>query len=76
MLPYSSLRVDNVLCIRLCATGKSKRNSHKKKLKLVCRKWMTWKAAERGLGTGYGQSKWASEFLMGEAGRREGSCGP
>ena len=85
MLPYSSLRAANVLstvsCIALCATGKSKRLGFVSSTSTLDSTHFINSAApvsesddlsgsSKGLATGYGQSKWASEFLVREAGRR------
>ncbi|KAI1114257.1 aminoadipate reductase [Nemania sp. NC0429] len=87
MLPYSSLRLSNVLstltCIHLCATGKAKRlafisststldTDHYLHLssKGLVEEADDLEGSRKGLTTGYGQSKWASELLVREAGRR------
>ncbi|KAM4067251.1 AMP-binding enzyme [Hirsutella rhossiliensis] len=68
-------------CIRLCATGKPKRltfvsststldNDHYVQLSREVETGVPetddLEGSRRGLGTGYGQSKWASEFVMGD----------
>ncbi|KAM6521077.1 large subunit of alpha-aminoadipate reductase, variant 2 [Fusarium solani] len=72
-------------CIRLCSTGKPKRlafvsststldNDHYVQLSLDVETGVPeaddLEGSRKGLGTGYGQSKWASEFVIREAGRR------
>jgi L-aminoadipate-semialdehyde dehydrogenase len=85
MLPYSSLRAANVLstlaCIGLCATGKPKRLAFVSSTSTLDSDYYfglgspvleadDLEGSRKGLATGYGQSKWASEFLVREAGRR------
>jgi L-aminoadipate-semialdehyde dehydrogenase len=71
-------------CIRLCATGKPKRlafvsststldNEHYLRLSQegsAVQETDDLEGSRKGLHTGYGQSKWASEFIVREAGRR------
>ena len=72
-------------CIRLCASGKPKRLAFVSSTSTLDSKYYVRLSQElgtavpetddlegsrNGLGTGYGQSKWASEFLVREAGRR------
>ncbi|KAM0431871.1 hypothetical protein ACHAPT_005124 [Fusarium lateritium] len=72
-------------CIRLCATGKPKRlsfvsststldNDHYIQLSRDVETGVPetddLEGSRKGLGTGYGQSKWASEYIVREAGRR------
>lgn len=72
-------------CIRLCSTGKPKRlafvsststldNDHYVQLSRDVETGVPeaddLEGSRKGLGTGYGQSKWASEFVIREAGRR------
>jgi L-aminoadipate-semialdehyde dehydrogenase len=85
MLPYSSLRAANVLstmyCIRLAAAGKPKRlafvsststldSPHYVHLGKAVLETDDLEGSRKGLATGYGQSKWASEYIVREAGRR------
>jgi L-2-aminoadipate reductase len=85
MLPYSSLRDANVLstldCIQLCASGKPKRLAFVSSTSILDYTRMSraetpvpesddLEGSCKGLATGYGQSKWASEFTVREAGRR------
>ena len=85
MLPYSSLRAANVLstlaCIQLCVTEKPKRFTFVSStstldsdyyVELGCSIPETddLEGSSKGLNTGYGQTKWASEFIAREAGRR------
>ena len=72
-------------CIELCANGKPKRlafisstsaldNDHYVELSRTDKNGVQeaddLEGSRKGLGTGYGQSKWASEFVVREAGRR------
>lgn len=72
-------------CIRLCAIGKAKRlafvsststldSPHYISLSqdkgLAISETDDLEGSRKGLGTGYGQSKWASEHIVREAGRR------
>jgi len=71
-------------CIQLCAAGKPKRfafvsstsaldNDHYVELSRTrgsVPESDDLEGSRKGLGTGYGQSKWASEFVIREAGRR------
>lgn len=71
-------------CIQLCATGKAKRlafvsstsaldNDHYVELSQTqgsVPESDDLEGSRKGLGTGYGQSKWASEFIVRAAGRR------
>ncbi|OIW34256.1 aminoadipate reductase [Coniochaeta ligniaria NRRL 30616] len=71
-------------CIQLCATGKAKQfafvsstsaldNDHYVELSRTrgsVPESDDLEGSRKGLGTGYGQSKWASEFIVREAGRR------
>ncbi|KAI1812349.1 hypothetical protein GGS20DRAFT_26378 [Poronia punctata] len=72
-------------CIRLCAAGKPKRLAfisstsavdveHYVKLGRETEAGVSetddLEGSRKGLGTGYGQSKWASEYIVREAGRR------
>ncbi|KAK5626701.1 hypothetical protein RRF57_002416 [Xylaria bambusicola] len=83
MLPYSSMRAANVLstldCIRLCGADRAKRlvfisststlespEYHGVKIS----EKDDLEASSKTLSAGYGQSKWASEYLVRESGRR------
>jgi L-aminoadipate-semialdehyde dehydrogenase len=71
-------------CIGFCATGKPKRiafvsststldNEHYLELSKTDKGVLETddlEGSRKGLGTGYGQSKWASEYIVREAGRR------
>jgi L-2-aminoadipate reductase len=71
-------------CIQLCASGKPKRLAFVSSTSILdCEHYTRMSRAEtpvlesddlegscKGLATGYGQSKWASEFIVREAGRR------
>src|SRR3569833_413209 len=93
MLPYSSLRLANVIstmdCIKLCATGKPKRLAFVSSTSTLDTDYYVKLSQEsiaaggngvletddlegsrKGLATGYGQSKWAGEYIVREAGRR------
>lgn len=77
--------LSTLACIQLCAVGKPKRlafisststldNSHYAEL---CQRGSSLvsesddlEGSRKGLGTGYGQSKWASEYLVREAAKR------
>ena len=77
--------LSTIACIQLCAFGKAKRlafvsststldNEHfirqyqDKRLNVL--ESDDLEGSRKGLGTGYGQSKWASEYLVREAGKR------
>ncbi|GAO13845.1 hypothetical protein UVI_02004360 [Ustilaginoidea virens] len=77
--------MSTLACIRLCAAGKPKRlgfvsststldSAHyvslSRKQGLAVSEGDSLEGSRKGLGTGYGQSKWASEYLVREAGRR------
>ncbi|KAK5449593.1 large subunit of alpha-aminoadipate reductase [Exophiala xenobiotica] len=77
--------LSTMACIRLCTTKKPKRLTFISSTSTLDNEYyiqLTRKAgavvleaddlegARKGLGTGYGQSKWSSEFLVREAGRR------
>jgi L-aminoadipate-semialdehyde dehydrogenase len=77
--------LSTLACINLCATGKSKRlafvsststldNEHYVRLASKAGTSVLetddMEGSRKGLGTGYGQSKWASEYVLREAGRR------
>ncbi len=71
-------------CIQLCASGKPKRLAFVSSTStLDCKHYTQMSSAgnpvlesddlegsRKGLATGYGQSKWASEYIIREAGRR------
>jgi L-aminoadipate-semialdehyde dehydrogenase len=83
--PYSTLKAANVLstleCIRLCATGKSKRLAFISSTSALDTEHFVQQSdsgtpvsesddlasSAQGLGTGYGQTKWVSECLIREA---------
>ena len=77
--------LSTLACIRLCATGKPKRLAFVSSTSTLDNEYYVRLSQEigtavletddlegsrKGLGTGYGQSKWASEFIVREAGRR------
>lgn len=77
--------LSTLACIRLCATGKPKRLAFVSSTSTLDNEYyvqLSSKAgaavletddlegSRKGLSTGYGQSKWASEFVLREAGRR------
>lgn len=77
--------LSTLACIRLCTTKKPKRLTFVSSTSTLDNQYyiqLTRKAGSavleaddleggrKGLGTGYGQSKWASEFVVREAGRR------
>ncbi len=77
--------LSTVACIQLCATGKPKRlafvsststldSAHYVRLSQdvgsAVLETDTLEGSRKGLPTGYGQSKWASEYIVREAGRR------
>lgn len=75
--------LSTLTCIHLCATGKAKRlafvsststldTDHYLQLssRAVVKEADDLEGSRKGLTTGYGQSKWASELLVREAGRR------
>jgi L-aminoadipate-semialdehyde dehydrogenase len=77
--------LSTLACIRLCATGKPKRLAFvsststldseyyvqlSRKVGTAVLESDDLEGSRKGLGTGYGQSKWASEFVVREAGRR------
>jgi L-2-aminoadipate reductase len=86
MLPYSSLRKANVLstmaCIQLCATGRAKRlafvsstatldnDYYATEIGTTVLETDDLEGSRKGLGTGYGQSKWTSEYIVRAAGQR------
>ncbi|KAF2017345.1 large subunit of L-aminoadipate-semialdehyde dehydrogenase [Aaosphaeria arxii CBS 175.79] len=82
VLPYSRLRAPNVLstvtALSLCSAGKAKNfglvsstsvldSDHYVKKGLV-QESDDLEGSRKGLGTGYGQSKWAAEYLTRQAG--------
>jgi len=77
--------LSTLACIRLCATGKPKRLAFVSSTSTLDNEYYFRLSRElgtavletddlegscKGLSTGYGQSKWASEFVVREAGRR------
>ncbi|KND94938.1 L-aminoadipate-semialdehyde dehydrogenase large subunit [Tolypocladium ophioglossoides CBS 100239] len=77
--------LSTLACIEFCATGKPKRlafvsststldTAHFVELSreagAVVLETDSLEGSRKGLGTGYGQSKWASEYMVREAGRR------
>jgi len=85
MLPYASLRAANVLstlaCIQLCATGRPKRLAFVSSTSVLDSEFYSrqitpvlesddLEGSRKGLATGYGQTKWASEYLVRAAGQR------
>ena len=76
--------VSTLNCLALCATGKPKRfafvsstsvldSSHHVTLSergIKINEDDLLEGSSKGLGTGYGQSKWVSEYLVREAGKR------
>lgn len=77
--------LSTMACIGLCSTGKPKRiafvsststldNEHYAALSKTSETGVLetddLEGSRKGLGTGYGQSKWASEYIVREAGRR------
>lgn len=77
--------LSTLTCFRLCVTGKPKRLAFISSTSTLDNDYyveLSRKAgasvletddlegSRKGLGTGYGQSKWASEFIVREAGRR------
>jgi L-2-aminoadipate reductase len=77
--------LSTLACIQLCATGNPKRMAFvsststldneyyvqlSRKVGAAVLETDDLEGSRKGLGTGYGQSKWASEFVVREAGRR------
>lgn len=76
--------LSTMACVDLCVTGKPKRiafvsststldNEHYLQLNSTDKGVVETddlEGSRKGLGTGYGQSKWASEYIVREAGRR------
>ena len=77
--------LSTLACIELCATGKPKRLTFVSSTSMLDSAYYvrlsqdtgtavletdTLEGSRKGLQTGYGQSKWASEFIVREAGRR------
>ena len=77
--------LSTLACIQLCATRKPKRLAFVSSTSTLDNEYYVRLSQEsgaavletddlegsrKGLGTGYGQSKWASEFIVREAGRR------
>ncbi|POR34804.1 L-aminoadipate-semialdehyde dehydrogenase [Tolypocladium paradoxum] len=77
--------LSTLACIEFCATGKPKRlafvsststldTAHyvelSREAEAAVLETDSLEGSRKGLGTGYGQSKWASEYMMREAGRR------
>lgn len=77
--------LSTMTCIQLCAIGKPKRLAFVSSTSTLDNEYYTrlsqnsgtavlenddLEGSRKGLGTGYGQSKWASEFIIREAGRR------
>jgi L-2-aminoadipate reductase len=77
--------LSTLACIQLCATGNPKRMAFVSSTSTLDNEYYVQlsrrvgaavletddlEGSRKGLGTGYGQSKWASEFVVREAGRR------
>ena len=77
--------ISTLTCIQLCATGKAKKfafvsststldSAHYVQLSrdngVAVLETDDLEGSRKGIGTGYGQSKWASEYIVREAGRR------